>query len=683
MSFSNNKKDLIRIEEDIKIQKLDYNTFEDIKLIATGGFGAVNRAYSKVFKKHVALKCLFDGNSDNFYKVFMNELKNIKAVNRHENIIKFYGVSIDQEEKKCYLVLQYAKDDNLRTYLRNNFENLNWKTKINLAQDIANGLCYIHKANILHRDLHSKNVLVHKGKLLITDFGLSKILDTNSNSFKGGMYAYLDPEYLRNSITYKRDKASDIYSLGMLFWELSSGKPPFGNLSSLQISEMVKSGKREASINGTPEDYIKIYSDAWLDDPKQRPIIEDICDSLENIQFENIYYSSTEICQSNKPMEPYSSDFISLGLKQELQKHKQQSVKDQQELQELKRQTVKDQQELQELKQHQQELQEQTVKDQQKLQELKEQNVKDQHEFQELKQQTVKDQQELQEQTVKDQQELQELKEQSVKDQHEFQELKQQTVKDQRELLELKQQIIELREENAKYQVENVQCEDLKKDIEQLQETLSKYVTDLQNEASSINYDNVNKLLQKYDSLTVIDSSNPDKILIKAALQRHLLEEIFHYSKEYFKTIQEMNHTNSLVSNLTKKTDQLSNLMIRFLTEHNDDNRFTLVSKIKLRKLIYDVLGRHGFNNDHPFILDVSQPIPLYCFFKSGDKIDETFMNVVGSSEEPYREVVDVCSFPMIGKDLSDPSKRMILTKAKVCSRINSVWFDFLTEVSG
>ncbi|RHZ82454.1 hypothetical protein Glove_109g154 [Diversispora epigaea] len=316
MSFSNNKNDLTRISENRNIRRFNYNTFEDIKLIARGGFGIVNRAYPKDLEKQVALKCLLDENNDNFYKEFMNELQNINAVNHHKNIIKYYGVSIDHLAEKCYIVLQYAEDGNLRNYLRNNFKNLDWKTKIKMAQDITNGLCYMHKANIVHRDLHSKNVLVHKGKLLITDLGLSKSLDVdaNSNSFAGGMFAYSDPEYLRNPVKYKRSKASDIYSLGILFWELSNGRPPFNNKQSLEILEIVKSGKREAPINGTPEDYIKIYSNAWKDDPKQRPIIENIYDSLKNIQFENIYYNSNENNQLNefKPMESYSKDSISL-----------------------------------------------------------------------------------------------------------------------------------------------------------------------------------------------------------------------------------------------------------------------------------------------------------------------------------------------------------------------------------
>ncbi|CAG8651925.1 3593_t:CDS:2, partial [Diversispora eburnea] len=145
-----------------------------------------------------------------------------------------------------YLVLQYAKDGDLRTYLRNNFDRLDWKIKIKMAKDITSGLLCIHEENIVHKDLHSKNILVHGERLLIADLGLSQSLDSNSISVGGGMLAY------------------------------------------------VTNGKREVPINGTPEDYIKIYSSAWNDDPTQRQTIKNIFDSLENINLENIYNDSND-----------------------------------------------------------------------------------------------------------------------------------------------------------------------------------------------------------------------------------------------------------------------------------------------------------------------------------------------------------------------------------------------------
>ncbi|RHZ55700.1 hypothetical protein Glove_411g10 [Diversispora epigaea] len=211
------------------------------------------------------------------------------AVNNHDNIISFYGISIDPKTQTYYLVLQYAKDGDLRTYLRNNFKSLDWKTIIKMAKDITSGLRCIHDENIVHKDLHSRNILVHEENLLITDLGSSQPLDVNSNSMAGGMVAYTDPEYLQNPTKYKRNKTSDIYSLGVLFWELSSGRPPFNNVSCFEIYNLVTSGRREAPINETPKDYFNIYSSAWKIDPSQRPTIKNIFDSLGNIKLENIY----------------------------------------------------------------------------------------------------------------------------------------------------------------------------------------------------------------------------------------------------------------------------------------------------------------------------------------------------------------------------------------------------------
>ncbi|CAG8553870.1 11393_t:CDS:2 [Diversispora eburnea] len=262
------KKDLL--ENALKnrfITPFDYNTFEEFVPIGRGGFGQVMRAYSKSLEKYVALKNPF--------------------------------------EETYYLVLQYAKDGDLKAYLQNNFENLNWQIKINMAKDIARGLSFIHKKNIVHRDL----------------VRLSRSLDTSSNSLIGGTFAYTDPRYLKNIGYYKRNKESDVYSLGVLFWELSSGRPPFKNFAKEDVYKKVTSGERETPIDGTPTDYINIYSNAWDDDPIQRKSIEDIRKSLEKIQFENLFYVSNKNIQSNASIENieplvevyniYSQDLVS------------------------------------------------------------------------------------------------------------------------------------------------------------------------------------------------------------------------------------------------------------------------------------------------------------------------------------------------------------------------------------
>ncbi|CAG8497333.1 1161_t:CDS:2, partial [Diversispora eburnea] len=273
MSFLEEEKVSIKsIIENQNIRLINYDTFYNFTVTE----GKV-KAYSRTLGKYFVLKSLYD------YKYFMNELRIINAVNCHDNIINFYGVSMDPSTETYHLVLQYAKDGNLRTYLRNNFEAFDWKTKINMAKDLASGLQFIHQANIIHRNLNPNNIFVHKGRLLIADFELSKSLDSDSDSMVDGEVVYADPEYLRNPKEYNRNKTSDIYSLG------------------------------EAPIHGTPLDYINIYSSAWVHNPSQRPTIKNICKSLENIGFSFYYISpeSIEEFENNEfgrdPVSSYSS----------------------------------------------------------------------------------------------------------------------------------------------------------------------------------------------------------------------------------------------------------------------------------------------------------------------------------------------------------------------------------------
>ncbi|KAF0557279.1 kinase-like protein [Gigaspora margarita] len=183
------------------------------------------------------------------------------------------------------MVLQYANDGDLRSYLKDYFSELKWLDKLKMAKGIASGLKYLHGENVVHRDLYDKNVLVHSGRPMIADFGLAKssdnISDTKSFDLVYGVPAYRDPKYLADINNYKRREPSDIYSLGVLFWELTSGKPPFENMNFVTIGHVIE-GRRETPINGTPADFVKLYEEAWHDDPQKRPTIEKICFKLDN-----------------------------------------------------------------------------------------------------------------------------------------------------------------------------------------------------------------------------------------------------------------------------------------------------------------------------------------------------------------------------------------------------------------
>ncbi|CAI2169139.1 11113_t:CDS:2 [Funneliformis geosporum] len=155
------------------------------------------------------------------------------------------------------MILEYANGGSLRDYLGNDerFKSFGWKDKIRMSLDITCGLMCLHKENIVHRDLHSKNILVNNGILLIADFGISKHLEEmTSNSIANvfGMPEYIDPQCYRDS-KFKKDKKSDIYSLGVLLWEITSGRPPFPNYENkFALIYHLLSKNREKPIEHTP-----------------------------------------------------------------------------------------------------------------------------------------------------------------------------------------------------------------------------------------------------------------------------------------------------------------------------------------------------------------------------------------------------------------------------------------------
>ncbi|RIB25823.1 kinase-like domain-containing protein [Gigaspora rosea] len=208
---------------------------------------------------------------------FAKELQLLQKVWFHPKINPFYGVTKDPSE--CYMmILQFANGGNLREFLNEKFSKLQWEEKYRIAGELAEGLSFLHNNNIIHRNLHPKNILVHDNKIMISDFCLSKLMtsdSSSSNSIIEGMPSFIDPQCFKDP-TYKRTTKSDIYSYGVVLWEISSGHKPFPNLRRIQIAVQINTGKREKPIDGTPQKYVELYTKCWDDDPAKRPEMEEI-----------------------------------------------------------------------------------------------------------------------------------------------------------------------------------------------------------------------------------------------------------------------------------------------------------------------------------------------------------------------------------------------------------------------
>ena len=139
--------------------------------------------------------------------------------------------------------------------------------------------------------------MIHDDEVKIADFGISKNLESKptTRSAVFGVLPYVDSMKLENP-KYEHNKKSDIYSVGVLLWEISTGHPPFHtNNDDLLLALRIGQGERESPIVGTPVDYIQLYQRCWSPAPDERPSIEVLRELLRVLPLEPIFEESQKI----------------------------------------------------------------------------------------------------------------------------------------------------------------------------------------------------------------------------------------------------------------------------------------------------------------------------------------------------------------------------------------------------
>src|SRR6185369_1258708 len=166
------------------------------------------------------------------------------------------------------MVLCYG-EGNLRNYLQKNHSKLTSRDRIAILRGLCNSLYWIHEKDLIHCDLHSGNILIQGGSCFITDLGLCGPVDDESSGKIYGIIPYIAPEVLQGG---KNTKQSDVYSIGMLMWEIFAGHPPFDDKDHgpgliLKICE----GSRPPLLSNMPADYVQMMEKCWDVDSSKRP----------------------------------------------------------------------------------------------------------------------------------------------------------------------------------------------------------------------------------------------------------------------------------------------------------------------------------------------------------------------------------------------------------------------------
>ncbi|XP_043063272.1 uncharacterized protein LOC108098015 isoform X3 [Drosophila ficusphila] len=272
---------------DIQPRQIEYDELDIKEVIGSGGFCKVHRGYYD--DEEVAIKIAHQTGEDDMQRMrdsVLQEAKLFWAI-KHENIAALRGVCLNT---KLCLVMEYARGGSLNRILAGKIPP---DVLVNWAIQIARGMNYLHNEapiSIIHRDLKSSNVLIYEAiegnhlrqkTLKITDFGLAREMYNTQRMSAAGTYAWMPPEVISVSIY---SKSSDVWSYGVLLWELITGETPYKGFDPLSVAYGVAVNTLTLPIPKTcPETWGALMKSCWQTDPHKRPGFKEILTQLEGI----------------------------------------------------------------------------------------------------------------------------------------------------------------------------------------------------------------------------------------------------------------------------------------------------------------------------------------------------------------------------------------------------------------
>ncbi len=229
------------MDMDRYIGRLLDNRYEILEVLGTGGMAVVYKARCHRLNRLVAIKILKDDYSqdEEFRRRFHAESQAV-AMLSHPNIVSVYDVSTSNGAD--YIVMELIDGITLKQYMEKKGV-LNWKETLHFAIQIGKALDHAHSRGIVHRDIKLHNVMVLKnGSVKVTDFGIARVMSKSNTLTKEalGSVHYISPEQAKGG---RVDSRSDIYSLGVVMYEMMTGRPPYDGESPVSVAIQHINGK--------------------------------------------------------------------------------------------------------------------------------------------------------------------------------------------------------------------------------------------------------------------------------------------------------------------------------------------------------------------------------------------------------------------------------------------------------
>ncbi len=264
--------------------------YEIIQKVGNGGMAIVYKARDMVLNRFVAVKVLRDEftTDEEFIKRFETEAQSAARLT-HANIVSIYDVGVDNGI--YFIVMELIQGKTLKEIIVEEGGPLPWKWSVNVAIQIASALEVAHRNNIIHRDIKPHNIIITEdGVAKVTDFGIAKAVSNSTITAFGktiGSVHYFSPEHARGGYT---DAKSDLYSLGVVMYEMLTGRVPFDADTpvSVALKHMQETPEEPIEINpNIPEAINQIIMKALKKEPELRyqtatEMLEDLKMALKN-----------------------------------------------------------------------------------------------------------------------------------------------------------------------------------------------------------------------------------------------------------------------------------------------------------------------------------------------------------------------------------------------------------------